>query len=159
MAAFPGAWGGRPLVGIGLGVRPPGLAFRFSHPVRGYLQWNFDELYSFEPPFNGLTTLDSVLVTWKPLVPYESTGATYFGVDGFHFELVDSALVLITATVNLAATYATPGDTLLVWGTEIGMPDIELRDEGLATPTSVSPTTWGQVKHGAFSGSGLRAGR
>src|SRR4030095_5659365 len=124
MAAFPGTWGGRPIVGIGLGVRPPGLAFRFSHAVRAYLQWNYGELYSFEPPFNGVTTLDSVVVTWEPLAPHQSgVGTTYFGVDGFHFELVDTALVLITATVDLAATYATPGDTVLVWGTEIGMPD------------------------------------
>ena len=156
MDAFPNTSGGRPLIGIGLGVRSPGLAFRYGHTVQGYLQWNSGDWYFFDPPFNGLTSLDSLLVTWKPLVPHESLGTTYFGQDGFQFELTDFAPVVITATVNLVATYATPGDTLLIWGTEIGMPDIELRREGIAGPTAVSSATWGQVKHEALRGSGMR---
>ena len=151
MDAFPATWGGRPITGIGLGVRPPGLAFRFDHAVRLYLAWNSGGIYSFEPPEIGhsIVAVDSVFVSWHPLAPHESSGSTYFGYSDFHLEMLDSALVVITATVNLTAIYAIPGDTLEVWGAEIGMPDIELRGDGLATPTAVIPTTWGQLKHRA----------
>jgi hypothetical protein len=108
-------------------------------------------VFSFDPPelAEHVVTVDSVLVSWRPLQPWESSGGTYFGNEMFYLEPIDTALVTITATVNLVATYANPGDTVLVWGTEIGMPDIDLRRDGLATPTSVSPTTWGRIKHDA----------
>lgn len=156
LAAFPATWEERPLSGVGLAVRPPGLAFRFERPMRLHLVLAQPEgAFSFNPPDlagHAPVTADSVFVSWPPFPPRESAaGATYFGDwQIFWLEPLDTALVVITATVNLAATYAGPDDTLLVWGTEIGMPDIELRRSGLATPTSVSPTTWGRIKRDAL---------
>jgi len=148
MDAFPNSSGGRPIIGVGLGVRPPGLAFRFSDAMRLHLIWN-EEGVSFEPSEIAsyqLVTADSVFVSWPPLLPRKLLGSSFFGGGNFMLEMMDSSWVVITATVNLVATYASPGDTAYVWGTEIGMPDIQLRSEGLASPTAVAPATWGQVK-------------
>jgi hypothetical protein len=152
--AFPSTWEGKPLSSIGLSARPPGLAFRYDRTMRLYLVFaDPDGFFFFEPPImagHGVA-VDSVFVTWPPLPPSEYQGTTSFGTwEMFFLEHADTSFVRITATVNLTATYALPGDTVLVWGTAIGMPDIELTLTGLATPTSVTPTTWGRIKHDAL---------
>jgi hypothetical protein len=150
--AFPSTWGDLDRLLVGMDVRPPGFTLRFSPQARAIVNPG-DPGLLFTPPeivnWYQPIPVDSVFVNWSPIPGHQGPGGTYFAdyCGQFHMSIADIVTVSAEAVVNLAAVYASPTDTIQVWGTDIGLPDVLLRGEGTTGPMAVLPTTWGQVKY------------
>lgn len=150
-AAFPGEWMGKPRLRVGLGLRPPGLQLSFEYAsVAGLfaIYGQPPQRLVFDPDLSSPVLVDQVRVNWYPAEgqPYLNN-RSWFGPSSF-FEIVvqDELMVTGEAIVNVMAIYAAPGDTVEVWGTEVGIPDLELRDTRRSGPVPVEPSTWGSIK-------------
>jgi hypothetical protein len=149
LAVFPAEWEGRPRIRVGLDVRPPGLRLRFAERTGVGSPWiPWAELYErlvIEPELPA--SVDSVFVNWYPLPGSAGNPSTYYpGECMFMMPADREVLVFADAIVNLLGLYATPGDTVEVWGTEVGIPDVPLQANGLTVPIAVEEATWGAIK-------------
>jgi hypothetical protein len=152
LAEFPAQWDGKPRIGVALGVRPPGLSLSFPHAID--VLWGFastNNRLTFNPPEvispNPPTGIDTIRVMWEPLEPFDS-GWTSFDAH-CDFAIAVSSYVPVTAdiAVNLLGIYAAPGDTIQVWGTDVGLPDLTLTGTRESIPWNVvEPATWGFLK-------------
>jgi hypothetical protein len=151
-ALFPAEHDGRPQTAVALGVREPGLVITFPAPMQA---WMF--LIAAPPGLTvtppelaiGGAEITSAVIAWDPWPgrPWWWGERTAFG-PGCFFEIIVPAqtTALGRATVNLVALYGGPGDTVELWGTEVGLADVLLEETREAYYVPVSPTTWGRVK-------------
>ena len=147
LAAFPDEWEGKPRIRVGLDVRPPGLRLRFANSTSIYPPYipGYVERLTFEP--QPPVTVDSVHVNWYPLPGQESPPFTFFPPSCMFVLDADSqVLVNADAVINLVGVYASLGDTIAVWGSEVGIPDVALHDEGVTILIAVEEATWGAIK-------------
>jgi hypothetical protein len=153
LATFPEEWHEKPRIRVGMGLRPPGLRFSFAAPtdVSGLslvypppgLVFSPPEVASPDPPIQ----VTSILVDWDPLEGLTSFGGTLYDAScSFFIHVQQEVMVTAEATINLVGIYAAPGDTVRVWGTEVGILDVHLEDARLTGPIAVEPTSWGEVK-------------
>lgn len=160
LSTFPTEWDGRPRVAVGLDVMPTGFRLRFAERTRvlGLLTPRPPERLVFFPPevadigFGAEVEVDSIVVNWDPIPGREESREIVFPGDCAFVLWVDrEVLVVAEGLANLAATYALPGDTVQVWGGQVGMGEIWFHGQGLTRPVDVEPCTWGRIKalHGS----------
>jgi hypothetical protein len=149
-ALFPKEVDGRPRIGVALGVREPGLIIAFEERVNGIMS-----IINTPPPgltvsppeiLHALTEVDTVVVGWAPVMGGTSSlNTTSFGPSCFFFLGAGTNAARGFAAVNLVALYGTEDDRQHVWGTEIGIQDVQL-DEMIKVYSPVDPATWGRLK-------------
>ena len=150
LATFPLKHQGRDRISVGMMALTPGLSLRFATPSVIDYFWTIGAI-DFLPSPPWPAPLDSVVVSWRPWPGSQGGGnSTVFALEcTFELHVTQPVLVTAEAVVNLVATYASPVDTIAVWGTEFGWPDHHLMAQKLAVVVAVEPATWGQVKHRA----------
>jgi hypothetical protein len=101
----------------------------------------------FDPAPPWPSPLDSLRVNWPAWESIEvSGGLTLFANDCKFLLSAGPGLVTAEAAVNLLGVYASDVDTVMVWGTEFGWPDLPMADEGQTVIVSVEEGTWGRIK-------------
>jgi len=124
LATFPTTWQGRNRIDVRMDVREPGMVITIQPPLSAYA--NVQGEVFFEPPLPSQAPVDSLIATWPPLALHESLGESYCSNEcTFHIGC-GPAVATAEATINLVGFYASGVDTVKVWGTEFGWPDLHL---------------------------------
>lgn len=151
-ALFPAEYEARPLTAVALGLREPGLVVTFPSRLQASM------FLIAAPP--GLTVtppelplggaeITSAVIAWDPWPgrPWWFGERTAFGPGCcFEISVPEETTAVGRATVNLVALYGDPGDTVELWGTEVGLADVPLEETREAYYVPVGPATWGQIK-------------
>jgi hypothetical protein len=126
-------------------MREPGMTLKFEAPTSLYAFVQAE--IEFEPPLPCLSPVDSLTAMWPALPMVGSFGYVYFTNKCAFTLFVDGPInVTADATLNLVGLYASDVDTVKVWGTEFGWPDIQMHDQQPSLLLAVEEGTWGRIK-------------
>jgi hypothetical protein len=144
LATFPSTWQGRDRIDVRMDVREPGMIITIQPPLSAYA--NVQGEVFFEPPLPSQAPVDSLIATWPPLALHESLGKAYFSNECVFHIGCGPAVATAEATINLVGFYASGVDTVKVWGTEFGWPDLHLFAQKNTIYAPVEEGTWGRIK-------------
>jgi hypothetical protein len=144
LATFPTTWQGRDRVDVRMDVREPGMVITLQPPLIAYVHVLRE--VSFEPPHPWPVPVDSLIASWPLLMLDEDFGRSSFSNEcAFHIGC-GPAVATADATVNLVGIYSSGVDTVKVWGTEFGWPDLHLFAQENTILAPVEDATWGRIK-------------